>query len=116
MTDTLSRTNPAPDVGVMRSHKPNLKIAEFGDGYSQRTAFGIQQTKLEVSLNYSNVITAEKAALESFVNAHASGQAFFFTMPDEVEARKFYFTDWKYVYVKAGIFNVSLSMVECFDI
>lgn len=115
MTETLP-ANPSPDVGVKRSHKPNLQVAQFGDGYSQRASFGLNQVALEVTLTYTNIITSEKAILEEFVNDHSRGEPFFYTMPDETDERTFYFSGWDFVYVKHGVFQVTLNMKECFDI
>lgn len=115
MTDTLP-SSPSPDTGVKRAQKPNLKIAQFGDGYSQRAKFGLNQVAMELTLTYTNIVTAEKDILETFVDAHDSGQAFFYTLPDESEARTFYFTGWEYTYVKFGIYTVTLNLTECFDI
>ena len=115
MAETLPAA-PSPDTGVTRQNKPNLKVAQFGDGYSQRSSFGQNQTAMKVTLTYSYLTAAEKTILENFVNNHARGQAFFYTLPDESEVRKWYFEDWAFTYVKYGIFNVTLNMAECFDL
>ncbi len=115
MTDTLPSV-PAPDGNVTRASKPNMQVANFGDGYSQRATFGMKQTAIQLTLTYSTVLTSEKDILSDFVNAHQNGEAFFFTLPDESVARVWYFTDWKFTYVSAGVFNCNLMMQECFDI
>ncbi len=115
MAQTLPAA-PSPDTGVTRDMKPNVKVAQFGDGYSQRSSFGQNQIAITVQLSYTFLTSAEKAILEAFVNNHARGEMFFYTLPDEVEARKWFFTNWSFTYVKYGIFNVTLSLSECFDI
>lgn len=113
--DTLP-AEPAPDVNIKRDHKPNLKIAKFGDGYSQRTSFGPNQVSLDITLNYSNISENEKIELEEFINDHNRGQAFEYTLPDEPEPRQFHITGWSITYVKFRVFNVSIQLEENFDI
>lgn len=115
MTETLP-AQPSPDVNIVRKKKPNLKVSQYGDGYSQRNSFGQNQVALSVTLTYTNISTAEKETLEDFVNAHDRGQAFLWAMPDEATARQWYFADWDVTYVKYGLYTVALSMKECFDI
>lgn len=108
--------DPAPDIGIKRKSKPNIKVAQFGDGYSQRSALGLNQSALNAELSYSNISSAEKTTLEDFINAHNKGQAFYWTMPDEASARKWYITSWEVTYVKFGVFSVNISLTEVFDI
>ncbi len=113
--DTLPAA-PAPDGNVTRVSKPNLQVANFGDGYSQRATLGMKQMAIQLTLMYSTIVTSEKNTLSDFVNAHQNGEAFLFTLPDESAVRIWYFTDWKFTYVSAGIFTCALNMQECFDI
>ena len=117
MADTLP-ANPSPDNGITRERKPNVKVAQFGDGYSQRNSFGKNQIAMDLTLTWTNISAAEKTILENFFNAHARGQAFFYTMPDEATPRKWYIGEegWQVTYIKYGIYAVSLKLKECFDI
>ena len=107
---------PAPDVNIRRSNKPNLKVAQFGDGYSQRTTFGLNQTAVTVMLTYTNITTAEKDILEAFIADHDRGQAFLWEMPDEDEPRQWHLTSWDVTYIKFGVYGVMLNLAENFDI
>lgn len=113
--DTLP-ANPSPDTGIDRSCKPNIKEAKYGDGYSQRISFGINQAALTVNLAYTNITEAEKQVLENFINQHAGGQAFKWAMPDEYLERKWYFSEWNVIYVKFGIYTVKATLQEVFDV
>lgn len=107
---------PAPDTNIKRSRKPNLKIAKFGDGYSQRTTFGLNQVATELKLTYTNITENEKIDLEEFITDHDRGQAFEYTLPDEPDPRQWHIVSWDVTYVKFGIFNVEINLEENFDI
>jgi len=109
---------PTPDVNIKRSVKPRVEVAQFGDGYSQRVAIGIHQKPIEIMLTWTTLMTAEKETLELFFNQHGKGEAFYWKMPDEASPRKWYISaaGWEVTYVMYGIYNVSLNLVECFDI
>jgi len=108
--------NPSPDVNIKRTQKPNLKIAQFGDGYSQRTSFGLNQVVVSILLSYTNITQAQKETIEDFINDHNRGQAFLWQMPDEDEPRQWYFVSWDITYVKHGIYTVACNLAENFDI
>lgn len=113
--DTLP-ANPSPDVNIKRTRKPNLKIVKFGDGYSQRNTFGLNQVAMEGSLSWSNINEAEKIILEDFAESHARGQAWLWEMPDEDEPRQWHLMSWEIVYVKYGVYTVAFAIEENFDI
>lgn len=115
MAETLP-ASPAPDVNIKKTIEPNLKVAQFGDGYSQRAQIGMNQTARDLSLSYTNISTVEKDTLEDFFIDHENGLAFLYTLPDEATPRKWYFTKGEFTYVKYGIFTVTLTLKECFDI
>lgn len=109
-------SDPSPDVNISSEHKPNIKVAQFGDGYSQRVGFGINSIKIEVQLVWTNINTTEKDTIINFIEDHSKGEAFEYTLPDEGTARKWYVKEWSKTYVKYGVYRVSASLEEVFDI
>ena len=71
-----------PDKGMTRSNEPLVFVAEFGDGYQQRVANGINNLKQEFSVTFA---TREKAEIDDIVGFFESTNgvtAFDFTFPD----------------------------------
>tara|TARA_Y100000766_G_C18877373_1_gene591518 strand:+ start:348 stop:731 length:384 start_codon:yes stop_codon:yes gene_type:complete len=71
-----------PDKGMSRSNEPLVFVAEFGDGYQQRVANGINNLKQEFSVSFA---TREKAEIDDIVGFFESTNgvtAFDFTFPD----------------------------------
>ena len=71
-----------PDKGMTRSNEPLVFVAEFGDGYQQRVANGINNLKQEFSVSFA---TREKAEIDDIVGFFESTNgvtAFDITFPD----------------------------------
>ncbi len=71
-----------PDKGMSRSNEPVIFKAEFGDGYQQRIANGINNLKQEFSVSFA---TREKAEIDDIVGFFESTNgvtAFDFTFAD----------------------------------
>lgn len=71
-----------PDKGMTRSNEPVIFKAEFGDGYQQRIANGINNLKQEFSVSFA---TREKAEIDDIVGFFESTNgvtAFDFTFAD----------------------------------
>lgn len=71
----------APDFGARCAYKPRLLEARFGDGYSQRTADGINSLAESWALTFSSRTPAEAAVVRAFLSAHAAGLPFDWTSP-----------------------------------
>ena len=71
-----------PDKGMTRSNEPVIFKAEFGDGYQQRIANGINNLKQQFSVSFA---TREKAEIDDIVGFFESTNgvtAFDFTFAD----------------------------------
>ena len=78
MVDTLP-TDPAPDGYTVKA-TIGLWEAEFGDGYSQRSAKGINNVKHGVPLKWTNLSGDEKDILKDFFVAHSDGSAWYYVV------------------------------------
>tara|TARA_Y100000401_G_C8204367_1_gene165201 strand:+ start:68 stop:412 length:345 start_codon:yes stop_codon:yes gene_type:complete len=87
-------TTVAPDFGVRKISKPNIRIAQFGDGYSQRSTFGINQNLKVYNLSFTNITETESDEIEDFLDARAGVESFTFTPPNESSSSKFICRDW----------------------
>ena len=78
-----------PDKGLSRSNKPVVFIAEFGDGYEQRIANGINNLKQEFSVSFATRPKAEIDDIIGFFESTNGVTAFDFTFADtNAEATK----------------------------
>jgi|TARA_B110000495_G_C23028839_1_gene612070 phage-related protein len=71
-----------PDKGLSRSSKPRVRVAQFGDGYQQRVADGINATEESFSVSFSNRSKAEADDINAFFVLKKGVIAFNFTVPD----------------------------------
>jgi phage-related protein len=71
-----------PDRGMSKRNEPAVFIAEFGDGYEQRIANGINNLKQEFNVSFA---TREKAEIDDIVG--------FFESTNGVTAFNFTFAD-----------------------
>lgn len=56
-----------PSFGVDKNKKPLVNVAPFGDGYSQRTAKGINNNPSSWSLNFSNLDAVTALAIDTML-------------------------------------------------
>lgn len=106
----------APDNGLDVKNTAAIWRADFGDGYSQRAAKGINSVKKSAPLKWSNLTAAEALTLNTFFTAHADGSAFLYTLPNEVTARKWSCETWSSTQEAADVFTITATLTEEFDI
>lgn len=84
-----------PSYGAQKSSRPQMRIARFGDGYEQRTSFGINQNPKEWNLSWQNISEADADSIETFLDARAAdGSSFDWTPPDESTSYKWVCMEW----------------------
>lgn len=69
-----------PDTPTAKQSEQRLKIAQFGDGYQQRTLDGINALNLKWSLTWENRKESEIKAMDSYLAA-CQGAPFRFRDP-----------------------------------
>ena len=83
-----------PTYGAQKSSAPNFRIARFGDGYEQRTTFGLNQNPKQWDLTW-NVSEANADTIETFLDARAADAApFEWTPLGESTAYKWVCEQW----------------------
>lgn len=83
-----------PSYGAQKSSSPVTRIAKFGDGYEQRTTFGINQNPKQWDLTWNNISEANADTIETFLNARAGAESFDWTPPDESTSYKWVCEQW----------------------
>lgn len=71
-----------PDRGYSRSNEPQVFVAEFGDGYEQRVANGINNIKQKLEVGFVNRPKDEIDDIVAFFESKKGATAFNFTIAD----------------------------------
>ncbi len=82
-----------PSYNPQKSSAPNIRIAQFGSGYSQRSTFGINQNPKSYSLKFE-VSETDADTIETFLDARGGTENFDFTPPGESSSSKFICRQW----------------------
>lgn len=114
---TFTPPTTAPlDPGGERNHKPKVLMAQFGDGYSQRAADGLNNDPRVRQMSWTNLTGAEKTSIYDFFKARNGVQAFYYQEWDEASPKVFICTEWKVIDVAYNTYTVNATFQEVFDL
>ena len=82
-----------PTYGLQKNSAPNIRIAQFGSGYSQRSTLGINQNPKVYSLTFE-VSETDADTIETFLDARGGTENFDFTPPGEASSGKYICRKW----------------------
>lgn len=81
--------------GAEKRSNSKVRSVQFGDGYSQRISFGLNQNPKEWSLTWNNITETDADTIESFLDARAAdGASFDWTPPDSATSYKWICYQW----------------------
>jgi phage-related protein len=103
-----------PTYGVQKRSQPNVRIAQFGSGYSQRTTFGINQDPKEFDLTFV-VSETDADTIETFLDARAGVENFDFTPPGESSSSKFICLAWEKSIPYLNRATIQATFVQVFE-
>jgi len=83
-----------PDYGAIKKAQPNVRVAQFGSGYSQRSTFGINQDPKIWDLSWVNRTAADANSIEDFLEARGGAEAFNWSPPDETASYVWICRSW----------------------
>jgi phage-related protein len=70
-----------PTYGAQKSSQPNVRTVQYGDGYSQRLTYGLNQNPKQWNLTWS-VSETNADTIEAFLDARGGAESFDWTPPD----------------------------------
>ena len=80
--------NYNPQYSATKRSQPQQRVTQFGDGYQQRTSFGLNQDPKVWSLTF-NVKDSDADTIETFLEARGKdGASFDWSPPDETTTYK----------------------------
>lgn len=99
------------DFGATASREQRIKSVNFGDGYEQRQADGINPLRETWSLNFTNRDIAEIDAIEDFLLARGGVENFDWTPPRASAAAKYVCKSWQRT-AAIGVFDSLTATFE----
>lgn len=105
----------SPDFGISKKAEPTVRIAQFGDGYSQRTVFGINNDKKVWDLRWDLRNVTDTNSIEDFLEARGGAESFDWSPPDDTETYKWVCTSWTKTMPYANLFNISATFEQVFE-
>jgi phage-related protein len=111
----------SPDLSSSFSRKPKNLRAEFGDGYLQSVADGINPFREVWPLSFTNRPKAQIDAIKALLDATNGNQYFYWTPPEETPLtptpKKWFMTDEGYAYGKSGpdAYSISFTIERTFN-
>jgi phage-related protein len=100
---TLATFTPPMQPSVGATNKPKVSIlkAEFGDGYSQSTAAGVNHIRNEFSLTWEVLTPAQANSIEAFLQQQGGITPFYWTAPGKSTPDKWTCEQWEVSFLAA---------------
>lgn len=98
--------------GATQQKRPNVRTAQFGDGYQQRVGDGINTTARSWSLNF-NRATADIDAIEAFLDARNGVESFVWVPPSGLTG-KWLCREWIRTTSNSKVQSISATFQEIF--
>lgn len=113
----LTFSPPAePEVGAGAEITFRARVAQFGDGYEQRIADGINTQRLRVTLVWRVLSATDANTIQTFFSGVQSHQAFLYTLPWEASPRKFRLETLSREATGINRASITAQCVEVFDL
>lgn len=100
-----------------RTRKYRTLSAQFGDGYSQRAADGLNSIVDSWQIVYSTVTATEANTIRSFCDSVGNWDSFTWTAPGEASSKKWRIkSDVQESSVSGNLFSISFEIEQVFDL
>ena len=115
MASALPTTIKPTYAGVSKNIAARVLRTDFGDGYSQRTADGINNIGRMYDLEYIGTNTNIDELITHF-EERAGYQDFTYTFPNEATERKWICEEWTEVSISDGFKRLTCTIEEVYDL
>jgi len=104
-----------PSYSATKNSAPKTRTTKFGDGYEQRTLFGLNQNPKEWALTFT-VKDADADIIEAFLDARAADSASFdWTPPTSATSYKWVCNNWSREFFDVGASRVNATFRQVFE-
>lgn len=104
----------APDYDAENNIKPTVETVKFGDGYEQRQARGINISRQNWNLVFSNLDSATMTSITAFLDATNGVTSFDWTPPGG-SAGKYVCAGYKNKIGRGNLYTVSTAFMQVFE-
>ena len=105
-----------PDFGATKSSSPRVRNVQFGDGFSQRLRYGLNQDAKQWDLTWQNISEADSDTIEAFLEARGGAEHFDWSPPDETETYKWICQQWSKRMTSAGLNELTATFQQVFEV
>lgn len=105
-----------PVFPLSRNRAPKILANEFGDGYTQRAADGLNSNPLELELTWNELTKVERDEIVDFFTARGGFESFTWQEPDTLVTSKFICLTWADILVYFDGYSVQASFKQVFDV
>jgi len=103
-----------PSFSADLEESPTVQRIQFGDGYEQRVAFGINTQSKKWSLQFNNRTDTERDNILSFLRARGAVESFDWTDPNGY-AGKWICSEWRTSQESYNFNNVTATFRQVFE-
>ncbi len=105
-----------PSPGTERKPELKIKTTEFGDGYTQETADGLNHIRRTISLTWETLTPTERNTIDSFMTERGGYLPFYYTPSDESTPVKWTCKEWGDRSGKMGFKTFSATFKQYFGL
>lgn len=105
-----------PSKSFTKETKPRISTAQFGSGYSQTVAYGINNIDISWKLSFVNQSISTANAIVAFLTARGGSEYFLFTPPGEVTQYKVICQEWSEEYTSHISRTINATFVRSFNL
>lgn len=105
-----------PDQGASYELVPRIKEISFGDGYVMSEADGLNSMSEVWALTWTGYTTAEVNQLDSFFRQHGGYMWFYWTPPNQAQAKKFLCKRWSPTYRGPRDCDMTATFTQTFKV
>ena len=102
-----------PTYGAQKTSKPNVRTVQYGDGYSQRLVYGLNQNPKQWSLTW-NVSETDSDTIEAFLDARGGAESFDWAPPGESSA-KWICQQWSKTIPYVNRAQITATFIQVFE-
>ena len=103
-----------PDYDASESQRPVVRRVQFGDGYEQRLAYGLNTQPSEWRLTFANRTDMERDNITGFLEARGATESFDWT-PPYGSAGKWVCDEWSTTMIASNINTVQATFRQVFE-
>lgn len=112
------RTFPNIQPTYTSSFKRTCRVlrSEFGDGYVQRAADGINNIGLTLDLVWEGLTSTQADRIDEFLQDHAGVTPFAMALPRTTEKLRWVCSEWNYVWVEGELATITATFEQDFGL